>query len=92
MGHMNSWAPGTLPLSCFVCVWMCSCSLYAKYYFELRTLREGEAFPLQPLKHEQLRRLEARSAAFNAEILSAREKEKALDRGARTLGSLKSGY
>ncbi len=67
-------------------------SLYAKYYFELRTLREGEPFPLQPLKHEQLRRLEARSAAFNAEVLSAREKEKALDRGARTLGSLKSGF
>ena len=66
--------------------------MYAKYYFELRTLREGEAFPLQPLKHEQLRRLEARSLAFNKEILSAREKEKALDRASRTLGSLRSGF
>ncbi len=68
------------------------CSLYAKYYFELRTLREGEPFPLQPLKHEQLRRLEARSAALEREVLSFREKEKALDRGARTLGSLRSGF
>lgn len=30
-------------------------SLYAKYYFELRTLREGDVFPLAPLKTTQVR-------------------------------------
>lgn len=56
-------------------------SLYAKYYFELRTLRDGEeSFPLQPLKPDQERRLQVRSEAFN-EVLSSKEKDTALHRG-----------
>lgn len=58
-------------------------SLYAKYYFELRTLRDGESFPLQPLKPDQERRLQLRSKALN-DILSDKEKESALHRGHST--------
>ncbi len=61
-----------------------ACSLYAKYYYELRTLRDGDSFPLQPLKPHELRRLQARSAAFDSAVISARDKEMALERYSKT--------
>ena len=66
-----------------------ACSLYAKYYFELRTLRDG-SFPLQPLKPNQTRHLESRSAAFESAVLSIQEKEKAIEgRGSKTMSAIR---
>ena len=67
-------------------------SLYAKYYFELRTLHESNTdaqnrgtFP-KPLSNSQASRLEARSAAQRDELKNA-VSEQAKDKKARSLNA-----
>ena len=55
-------------------------SLYAKYYFELRTLHESNSsnsFALKPLTRAQASRLEARSAASRTSLENQSQKKKA---------------
>jgi len=68
-------------------------SVYAKYYFELRTLSQmdEEAFPLKPLSTEQARLIEARSRGLEKQVAgeaatSGRRRSKSLDapRGPRS--------
>jgi len=50
-------------------------SEYAKYYFELRALSQGERFTLEPLNRESQAKLEERSQRTNAKVSCAAVRE-----------------
>lgn len=66
-------------------------SVYAKYYFELRSLSERDAqhFPLQPLDHDGSARLEARSKGLEKD---ARKKRITRSRSADEIHSSSRPY
>jgi len=65
-------------------------SVYAKYYFELRTLSqmEPQAFPLKPLTVEQARKIELRSRGLAKRVRESREPKRVRRRRSRSFGSL----